>query len=178
MTLTEKIVQIARSYVGQKEKPNNSGFVSAILEAKMKLIGWIKGQAWCAYGAELIWHEAFKEMDSTGFSLVGKYFSGSAVQTYYNFKKSPEFAVRLTPKVGSVIIWRHGSGMLGHAGICIEVIDANTIKVVEGNTNASGGREGIEWAIKTRKINQPFTEKGLNYLGSIYPDRLNISKAA
>ena len=43
------------------------------------------------------------------------------------------------------------------------------IGTVEGNTNSSGGREGIEVAQKKRKINFEPKERGLVMLGFIHP---------
>lgn len=172
MTLTEKIVQIANSYIGQKEKPNNSGFIDPLFEKKQKARGWLNGQAWCAYTGELIWYEGFTEFDPCAVPLINKYFSGSALQSYKNFKASPEFKVRREPVLGGILIWQHGDSEQGHMGCCVSIKDANNVGSVEGNTNAAGGREGIEVALKNRKLNLPFTATGLNYLGCVYPIRI------
>lgn len=167
MTISEKIVQVARSYIGQKEKPNNSGFIDPIFEKKQKAVGWINGQSWCAYTAELIWSEAFAEIYPKILPLITKYFSGSTLATFKNFKKSPEFAVRSYPKVGAVAIWQHGSGTTGHAGVVTSFND-DTFQVVEGNTSEKGSREGTIVRENTREIIKPYSDKGLNLLGFIF----------
>jgi len=172
MTLTERILQIANGYIGQKEKPNNSGFIDPLFEKKLKSRGWLNGQAWCAYTGELIWYDAFTELDVCALPLINKYFSGSAVQSFKNFKASPEFKVRLEPVLGGILIWQHGDSDLGHMGCCVSIKDSNHVGSVEGNTNASGGREGIEVALKARTLNLPHNRIGLNYLGCVYPIRI------
>lgn len=172
MELTEKIIAVAKSYIGQREKPNNSGFIDPEFEKKQKEAGWLKGQSWCAYTGEIIWHEAFGAIDPATIPLLNKYFSGSAVQTYKNFKASPEFKVRLEPVLGGILIWRHGDGEMGHLGCCVSIADVNHVGSVEGNTNAAGGREGVEVALKQRTLNLPHTATGLNYCGCIQPIRI------
>lgn len=171
MTLSECIVQVAGSYIGQKEKPNNSGFVDPLFENKQKARGWLHGQAWCAYTAELIWYDAFTELDPSAVPLINKYFSGSTLQTFKNFKASPEFAVRPTPKLGAVAIWQHGSGTTGHAGVVRSFTDT-TFKSVEGNTSEKGSREGTIVLENFHEILKPYQAKGLNLLGFIWPIRL------
>lgn len=172
MELTEKIITVAESYIGQREKPNNSGFINPDFEKKQKAMGWLKGQSWCAYTGELIWHEAFAELEPDTIPLLNKYFSGSAVQSYKNFKESPEFKVRPEPVLGGILVWRHGDGEMGHMGCCVSIMDSNHVGSVEGNTNAAGGREGIEVALKQRALNLPHSKTGLNYLGCIQPIRI------
>lgn len=48
------ITKIARGYIGETEKPKNSGFSNEALESKMKGVGWSPGEPWCSYLAELI----------------------------------------------------------------------------------------------------------------------------
>ena len=60
-TIGDKIVEIAMNYLGQEEVSGNMGFEDDEFEKKMKAVGWEKGQAWCAYFAELVWKEAYKE---------------------------------------------------------------------------------------------------------------------
>ena len=95
------IVKIAFSFIGQKEIPGNQGFVDPKFEDLMKLTGWKKSQAWCAYFAELVW-------TATGVSGV-RNFSGSAVQTWNNFKNACWPGMGDRPEVGDVVIQRLAS---------------------------------------------------------------------
>lgn len=155
------IAQTAKKYIGQTEKPNNSGFNSPEFEQRMKAVGWQKGQAWCSYFCELVCKEAMPEITT----VLDGLFSASATQTWQNF----EIAKMTTqkPVIGSLAVFRYGNGWQGHIGIVVEIIDDKSIKLVEGNTNDGGSREGYIVCEKKRKTNTPFQAKGLNLIGFI-----------
>ena len=162
-----KIAEIAKGYIGKTETPNNSGFTDKKFETKMTEVGWNKSLAWCSFFCELVWNEACSDINLR--AKIKKLFSGSATTTYKNFELDKTFKVGQIPTVGAVAIWRHGSGWQGHAAIVTEIVSKTEFKSVEGNTNDKGGREGYIVALKTRKTNNPFSEKSLNIVGFIYP---------
>jgi hypothetical protein len=168
ISLAERIIAAAKSIIGQHEKAGNSGFVDPLFEKRMQQVGWLKFQAWCAYTVELIWKEAFTDKHSL-YTLIDKLFSGSALATWNNFKQSKQFSTGQIPKAGAIAIFQHGRSSQGHTGVVVEVLKPNVFAAVEGNTNDSGGREGIEVADKIRKTGLPFNPRGLNLLGFIYP---------
>lgn len=165
--LSEKVIAAARSIIGKKEIPGNNGFKDPVFEKRMKDVGWNKGESWCAYTAELIWKAAFTP-DHPLYQEIDKLFSGSAIKTFSNFKASPHFETGTIPRYGALSIFRHGKGWMGHAGVVVPVINIDSFHNVEGNTNASGGREGIEVAEKVRKLNEAFKPDGLNLEGFVY----------
>lgn len=167
VTLADLVISAARSLIGQREEPNNSGFKDKNVEKRMKEVGWNKGQAWCSYAAELAWKEGFGKSHPLYIEL-DKRFSGSARQTLANFKMSDNFKTGTEPKPGALCVWKLGNSWQGHIGIVSEVLPGGKFKCIEGNTNASGGREGIEWAEKTRQTGLPFTKTGLNIEGFVY----------
>lgn len=167
LSLTDRVISAAKSIVGQMEKPGNSGFTDTLFEQRIKDTGWKKGEAWCAYTGEEIWKQAFT-IDHPLYPELSELFSGSAVKTFENFSKSTEFETGDAPRPGALAIWRYGKSWQGHLAVVIEILEAPEFKTVEGNTNAKGGREGIEVAIKTRKTGLPFAAKGLNLLGFVY----------
>lgn len=175
MATTPNIASIAKKYVGQREIPNNAGFKNSDFQKKMEAVGFLKGQAWCAYFAELVWKEAYTNNTPESVAVLkvlDKLFAPSATATYKNFDLDPNknFKVSQTPVVGAVVIWRHGTGWQGHAGIVTGYsAGSTTFETVEGNTNSAGGREGIEVAVKTRKLNLPLQKDGLNLVGFIIP---------
>jgi len=154
--------EVALSYLGEKEVPGNLGFTNTAFQKKMVDVGFQKTYAWCALFLEL----CVKEAKPAFYQTYEKQFSASATTTYKNFDiislTSP------TPKVGSGVIWRHGNGWQGHAGIVVSVdTKAGTFEAVEGNGNAEGGREGLEVVKKTRKLKAPYSATGLNLIGFI-----------
>jgi hypothetical protein len=169
MGIAEKIIQVATSYIGQKEVSGNKGFISPSFQKKMQDCGWKIGQSWCAYFTELVWKEAFGKSHPL-YSTLDRLFSPSATATYANFNGSQNLKVGSVPKVGALVVWRYGNGWQGHIGIVESIVSGDTFKAVEGNTNNAGGREGIEVALKTRKTGLPFRPKGLNLIGFVYPE--------
>lgn len=162
------IIAIALSYVGQTEKPANSGFTQIEFEKKMEAVGFEKGQAWCSYFAELVAKEAYPDKKKD----LDKLFSGSAVKTFENFKDAG-YTINNLPKAGNIAIWqtqKDGEAQWsGHAGVVVEVeAEPNHWKFssVEGNTNDKGGREGYIVAKKSRKVIAK-VENGLKVLGFI-----------
>lgn len=166
-TLADRVVRIAKSLVGQKEISGNAGFKDPDFEKRMAEVGWKKGEAWCSYAGELVWKSAFG-YDHVLYHIIDKLFSASAVQTWKNFKKSEYFKTGQVPKRGALGIYQLGDGWPGHLVIVVVDEPKPIFETVEGNTNASGGREGIEMAEKKRKTGEPFGKKKLNLLGFVY----------
>lgn len=157
----EKIVKIARSYVGQREIQPNAGFEDKKFEKKMKSVGWVKGHAWCAYFGELVWKEA-------GQNVVP--CSASAFKTYLNYEAAG-FKGTTVPVPGAIVVWRTMKNGVpqwtGHLGIVTEVTQTG-FKSVEGNSNAVGGREGHVVAEKDRTYKWS-VKTGLQLVGFINP---------
>ena len=157
-----KIVEVAKSYLGQEEIANNGGFKNKEFDKRMKEVGFSKGQAWCAYFAELVWKEAGEDV---------KPFSASAFKTYQNYEKAGRKG-SIKPEVGALVVWRSVVNNVpqwtGHIGIVTEVLE-DSFKTIEGNTNDKGGREGIKVAAKTRTYNWK-ADKGLRLIGFINPN--------
>src|SRR5690606_36384354 len=132
---------VAHKYLGRTEKPGNSGFTDADFERRMKETGWQKGQAWCAYFAELVFKEALPEK----FDEFDRLFSGSAVQTFNNFINAGYKASSI-PQLGHLAIWQRCNDgkwhWSGHVGIVSAVMNNHSFITIEGNTNDRGGREG------------------------------------
>ncbi len=174
MTLQELIVQKAKSYIGQEELPQNSGFKNSWFQNLMAKVGWQKFQSWCAYFAMDVWIEVFTVVQPDTVPLIKKYANGSSLQTYINFQKSKEFHVQQNPVPGAIVIFRHGnSSTLGHEGIVTTVDgDCGGFNFTSGNTSAAGSREGTIVADKHQKLNLPFNPNGLNILGFVNPIRI------
>lgn len=168
MTLSQRIVQVALSYVEQKEISGNKGFQNSAFQKKMVECGWKMSQSWCAYFAELVWKEGFG-VKHLLYKTLDRLFSPSATATFANFRgHATNFTTGNKPKVGALAVWRYGNGWQGHIGVVTEVKANGSFVSVEGNTNSKGGREGIEVAIKTRKVGEPFKARGLNLIGFVY----------
>lgn len=165
------IVEVAKEYIGEREIPGNQGFLDSKFQAAMEGTGWTKGDAWCAFFAELVWRTAYNKAGILIDAELNKLFSASAVATLANFKKAPDFIFSKTPTRGALCIWQHysngASGWEGHIGI-VDEFTLSTVTTIDGNTNVHGGREGIEVGRVLRRMN--FGAKdGLVLQGFILP---------
>ena len=122
MEIGERIALTANSLVGQTEVKGNLGFTDEQFQTMMEAVGWKRGEAWCAYFAELVWKlvnvhtpKINKELD--------KLFSGSTVQTWKNFLDSDWINSEEAVK-GALVIWqKYKNGepqWSGHAGIVVD----------------------------------------------------------
>lgn len=169
--IRQRIIEVAESFIGMQEIPGNMGFKDERFEELMEDTGWQKGQAWCAYLVELVWKIAYNDNPEI-IELLDKLFAAGAVKTFHNFKSNGSFVVDKNPKPGAIVIWQTWKNnepyWTGHAGIVYDMQNSNAFTSIEGNTNSSGGREGIEVAMKTRRINFD-ARNGLVLKGFIQP---------
>jgi len=125
------LISIARKYLGQKEKPHNSGFYDSEFELKMRHAGWMDSWAWCAFFVIVCLKEKGIEIP----------VSGSCVR----FWEKNEDKQTSDIKVGYIVVWqKYKDGKptrKGHIGITTEA-GSNHFKSIEGNTNRQGRREG------------------------------------
>lgn len=172
MTTSQFIVSSAEWYVGRTEKKNNAGFNDPAFEREMVSAGWYRGLAWCAFFTKLIYTKAYSK-DPKLSKVVRSRFNGGALATFNNAKADGTFKVSDTPVIGAIAVWQHGSGSSGHVGIVKSIdLKSNTMTCIEGNTNASGSREGDRVAIKLRTISRERKATGLNLKGFIHPIEL------
>ncbi len=174
MTIQDEIREIANLYIGQTEKPGNMGWDDMRFQQLMTECGWNTGQAWCAYFTEMVWKLAYGNYPEVVAEL-DKLFSAGAIATYNNFSQATGWKVDKKPSVGSVVIWQYWHDnkptWKGHAGIVTGICGGNEVITVEGNTNAHGGREGIEVAEKRRMLSFD-ARSGLVMKGFIHPKEI------
>jgi hypothetical protein len=162
------MIEIAKGYIGETEKPNNSGWSDELFQKRMEEAGWQKGQAWCAYFVEMVAKQAYQR----DWWKLQNLFSGSAVETFKNFKAAG-YKISDKPVADSIVIWQKQEDgkptIHGHAAICIEAINDTTFKSIEGNTIPDGAtgdsREGYIVALKKRTVKK--VTNGLQVLGFI-----------
>jgi hypothetical protein len=159
-----KQIDIAKTFINQRENPGNKFDESTPLGRLVKNAGQRDGEAWCAYFAEGVFCEAFPEKNGE----LRKLFSASAVKTFENFKNA-DYDCHDRPRPGDLVIWQkynHGvKTWQGHAGIVINVLANGSFESVEGNTNSTGSREGDSVQVKIRTLAKRDT--GLNVLGFV-----------
>jgi len=170
------IVEIAKSYIGQKEIKGNQGFEDKEFEKRMQAVGFVKGWAWCCLFAELCYVSAMVDKKEE----LTKLFSASVARTQNNFDGSKNWKLVSTPVPGALAVFRtyrnNKRQWQGHIGIVEKVNKRDkTFTCIEGNTNANGGREGIEVARRVRRDNSKST-RGLVLQGFIVPEKSKNEK--
>lgn len=160
-----KIVSIAKSYLGQKEVMQNIRFVDPQFDAKMRSVGFFTGAAWCCFFAKLVWNESGEETS----------VMNGSVQRSVKALRQAGYEISRTPIVGSLVVFESYSGgtrkSTGHIGIVTQVNNDNSYDTVEGNTNDKGGREGIMVASRHRHITESHFNvvNGMRLIGFVYP---------
>jgi hypothetical protein len=142
-----KLIDVAKSYIGQKEIEGNKGFPDKEFENKLRFVGWQPPMAWCAAFVKRCVYDAASPDD---WKRLGEHMNMSALGTY-NGLKSSGCTISQVPVLGALVVWQHGSTVQGHIGIVSSVQDDTNFTSIEGNTNALGGREGDIVAEKKRK---------------------------
>lgn len=154
-------VDVAKLFIGEKEKPHNGGFYNPKLQEIMTKSGHHTGEAWCCYFAESCFCEAMK--GTAKEKELRMLFSANCVQTMKNFIKAG-YKTSITPVAGALVIYRryvNGTPQnTGHAGICELAIDDERFMDIEGNTNRDGGAEGDSILPKNRSTQR--LRNGLN----------------
>lgn len=155
--MTDTHIKLAKSFIGQAEKPGNDFDEDTLLGRLLKDAGHNDGEAWCCYFQEAIFVETLRRL-----------FSASTVQTFHNFKNAG-YEISDTPRVGWLVIWqRYKDGKptwQGHAGLCSSVNPDNSFTATEGNTDKKGSRTG--GSVQENPHTLERVENGLNVLGFI-----------
>lgn len=168
MSHIDKIVQEAKSYIGQEEIQPNKGFKDASFADKMKAVGFYSGASWCGFFVMLVLFDVYKDSPII-LNYIKKYASASTQTMWLNFRASKEVITGQIPKLGAVVIWEDGSSSNGHTGIVTWVSpDSKSFKSVEGNTNSNHSSNGFEVYENTHIVGVPnlagFHIRGFAYM--------------
>ena len=142
MTLSERALQKAITQIGQKEDPLGSNW-GVPVKNYLKSVGINFPASWCM--AFVYW--CFQ--DSLQDGEVNPLIKTGGVMAHWN--KATKNRVTL-PSSGDIFIMDFGKG-LGHTGI-VEKVEGDVLHTIEGNTNDTGSREGIEVCRKQRKMSK------------------------
>lgn len=134
MKAIEKVISLAKDEVGYLEKASNSN-----LDSKTGNAGYnnytkywrdikpsYQGQPWCACFVTWIFEKAFGKDNAT---KLLKHYPYVYCPTMANL-----FTLNANPKVGDIVIFKHGSEFT-HTGIVIYV-NGDYFETIEGNTSA------------------------------------------
>ena len=137
MTLQQQALKVAISQLGQKENPLGSNWGKPVQDY-LKSVGINFPASWCM--AFVYW--CFNQTGKPNPMIK----TGGVLNAWNTADK--KYRVVGDPQPGDIFIMNFGKG-LGHTGI-VEKVDANFVYTIDGNTNDSGSREGIEVCRKQR----------------------------
>lgn len=176
-SIIPKVVEVARRFIGEKESGNNAGFADPAFQVEMQKSGFMRGMSWCAFFVETVFRVALQEENRLNlWKNLEPLFSASAVETLHRFEKKG-YNVHQIPKVGDIVVWRHGAGPAGHIGVVTDIGINKTFATVEGNTNDKGAAigkieaNGDQVMPKSRRYGLAMSTKAgsFNLLGFVSP---------
>lgn len=142
MTLQQQALKVAITQLGQQEKPLGSNWGHPVQDY-LAAVGINFPASWCM--AFVFW--CYEQAAPSKNPLVK---TGGVLNAWNTADK--KYRVVGDPQPGDIFIMNFGKG-LGHTGI-VEKVDATFVYTIDGNTNDSGSREGIEVCRKQRPRNK------------------------
>jgi hypothetical protein len=139
-TISNLALEIAISQIGQDEKPHGSNWGEPV-RTYLASVNINFPASWCMAFIYWCFNEAAKKLQLKNPAIKSGGVLNVWNKTSKNFKSNK-------PSIGAVFIMDYGKG-LGHTGI-VEKFDDKYIYTIEGNTNDTGSREGIEVCKKQR----------------------------
>lgn len=147
MSLNKEALKIMQGEIGKQEQPLGSNWGPHV-KKYLASVGINFPASWCAALVYWSFEQAAKKLNVT----VPLYKTGGVLKMWQSTDK--KYRITKDPQPGDIFIMDLGKG-LGHTGMVIKV-DPTFIYTVEGNTNDTGSREGIEVAARQR------TRKSIN----------------
>jgi hypothetical protein len=143
MSLSTGALKVAITQLGQHEKPLGSNWGKPV-QGYLKSVGLGFPASWCMAFVYWCYDQAVRNNPPL---INNPLIKSGGVLNCWN-KADKKYRVVGEPKPGDIFIMDFGGG-LGHTGI-VEKVDATFVYTIDGNSNDSGSREGIEVCRKQR----------------------------
>lgn len=147
--LSDIALSTAASQVGQKENPLGSNWGHPVQDY-LASVGIHFPASWCMAFMYWCYDHAAGQL---GISNP-LFKTGGVLAQWSNQPSNRVGTLNYKPVPGNIFIMDLGGG-LGHTGMVESVDPDGTLHTIEGNTNDSGSREGIEVARKIRHNQHP-----------------------
>jgi hypothetical protein len=135
ITLTQRVLSIARSQIGNAEIPHGSNWGKHV-QKYLASVGIDFPAPWCMSFVYWCVKEACKEA-----GVVNPLIKTGGVMRQYN-EVNRKLVFTTDPKPGDIGILDFGKG-LGHT-FFVEKVEGDIVYTIEGNSNEDGSREGYE----------------------------------
>lgn len=136
------LISVAKSQVGNTEIPLGSNWGTHVKKYLLS-VGINFPASWCMAFVYWCLDQACRTQ-----GIINDFPKTGGVLKFLQLIDKSKIVI--TPQPGDIFIMDYGKG-LGHTGIVIKT-DGTFIYTIEGNTNDSGSREGIEVCYKQRPI--------------------------
>lgn len=133
-SLSQNALEIAITQVGQDEKPHGSNWGEPV-KTYLHSVGVDFPASWCMAFVYWSFQRAADELQVANTAI-------KSAGVLYVWNKADATIRATVPSIGSVFVMDFGGGH-GHTGI-VEKFDDTFIYTIEGNTNDTGSREGVE----------------------------------
>ena len=135
----------------------NQGFDNADFEKKIKAVGWLKGEPYCAAFVKMVFDQIATGNAKTFFS---KNLSKHALTCFNNLKKKSDYAEQISAAEPGCLICYDG-----HIEVCVDT-DGNTHKVISANgPKEIDGKEIDGVYQRTRQAGKPIgSEPFMGYI--------------
>jgi hypothetical protein len=142
LSAADALFSVAKSQIGLTELPIGSNW-GKYVKKYLNSVGINFPASWCMAFVYWCVDEACKQLGRANplIKTGGVLHQWNEINAKYKAK---------TPQTGDIFIMSFGKG-LGHTGF-VERVDENFIYTIEGNSNDTGSREGIEVCRKQRPI--------------------------
>lgn len=144
--LTDAALKVAISQIGQKEVPLGSNWGHPVQDY-LASVGINFPASWCMAFVYWCFEHVAVMQEGIANPLVK---TGGVLHAWETADPKEKISATEAPQPGDIFIMNFGHG-LGHTGI-VEAINGHTINTIEGNTNDTGSREGIEVCRRQRII--------------------------
>ena len=150
-TLQTHLLQVAGGEIGVAETSRNRGpEIAKYWSATSYPGGMDERQPWCAAFVAWCVREAMvRRWGSESAAPFRRCRSARAFDWTAWGRLEPAVDIARSPRAGDIAVYR-----FSHIGIVVEAGGGTDFEAIEGNTDDSGGREGVEVAVRRRQIRQ------------------------
>ena len=150
-TLQTHLVQVAGTQLGVAETSRNRGpEIEKYWSATSYPDGMAERQPWCAAFVAWCLREAIVRRYGSEAACPFKRCRSARVADWLDWaRRTDGVGVVKSPRTGDIAIYT-----FSHIGVVSGTIGGTDFEATEGNTDDSGGREGVEVAVRRRQIRQ------------------------
>lgn len=167
MTIGERIISIANSYLINNNFSQSEEYQSVWLQDKKDAYGWNDAYSMGAWFTEIVWKQAYGP-ECPEWTQIDRLFSPSPISTHTNFRGSRHFRTGAMPELGALAIWKNG--WHSYMGIVVSVShDGNMFDMIIAQLENNKIRVNLHFS---RQAQMEYKKDGYNLVGFVYPKEI------